>query len=200
MTVDCRPLFYKDTLDIATDLFMGVSTNLLSPPSEMNNEGRRFFSAFNDALLVLTTRERWKRFAFLAFFTQPPRRWWSCLTARDSLLNLIHEAQKQELGSNYQPFAEFLGRTTDIEKAKDELMSLLFAGRDTNVSLLCWLLYILAQKPAVFRKLESEVFSILGTDLDVTPTNAHLADMIYLDNVVHETLRLFPAVPINGRV
>ncbi|KAI1191676.1 cytochrome P450 [Nemania serpens] len=199
-TVDFRPLFYNYTLDIATDLFMGVSTNLLSPPSEISTEGKRFSSAFNDALLLITDRERWKQFAFLSFFTQPPRRWRSCMTARDSLLNLIIEAQKQELGSTYQPFAEFLGKTTDIEKARDELMNLLFAGRDSNASLLCWLLYVLAREPAVFGKLENEVFSTLGTDSNTTPTSAQLAKMVYLEDVVHETLRLFPAVPINGRI
>lgn len=198
--IDLRPILYDYTLDISTDLFLGSSTNLLSPHSKANDEGKRFSLAFNEALRFLTARERWKKFAFLTFFTQSPRRWWSCITARDSLLNMIIEAQKQEQGSSYQPFTEFLGKTTDVGKARDELMNLLFAGRDSNASLLCWLVYVLSQEPGVFKKLEMEVLSTLGRDSSVTPTTADLMKMRYLEDVIHETLRLFPAVPINGRM
>ncbi|KAI5924025.1 cytochrome P450 CYP5202A1 [Camillea tinctor] len=198
--IDLRPLFFNYTLDISTDLFLGVSTSLLSPPSKMNNEGKRFSLAFNEGVKFLTARERWKKFAFLTFFTHHPRQWWSCLTARDSLLNMIIEAQKQEQGSKYQPFTEFLGKSTDIEKARDELMNLLFAGRDTNASLLGWIVYVLAQEPDVFKKLETEVLSTMGQDPNSTPTLLDLRKMPYLEDVINETLRLFPAVPINGRM
>ncbi|KAI0200715.1 cytochrome P450 CYP5202A1 [Astrocystis sublimbata] len=194
---DVRSIFYNYTLDTGTELFLGVSTNLLALPSSVDNEGKRFSLAFNKALRWLATRERFKTFAWLV---TGPELWSLCSTARDSLENMIIEAQRREMGSTATPFTDFLGRTTDIGKARDELMSLLFAARDSSASLLCWIVYALAREPEVFARLEEEVLSIVGDDSKVPPTDSDLTRMQYLDDVVNECLRLFPAVPINGRI
>ncbi|KAI0452854.1 cytochrome P450 CYP5202A1 [Xylaria acuta] len=195
--IDVRPIFHNYTLDTATDLFLGVSTNLLAPPSSINVEGKRFSSSFNKVLPWLATRERFKMFAWLV---TGPELWSLCYTARDSLENLIIEAQRRELGSSFTPFTDFLGKTTDIGKARDELMSLLFAGRDSNASLLCWVVYALARERTVFEKLEKEILSIMGADSNAIPNDSDLTRMHYLEDVIYECLRLFPAVPINGRM
>jgi cytochrome P450 len=195
--VDVRPVFYDYTLDTGTDLFLGVSTNLLAAPSLMNSEGKRFSLAFTKALRWLTTRERFKMFAFLV---TGPGLWSVCYAARDSLENMIIEAQRKEMGSTVTPFNDFLGQTTDLGKARDELMSLLFAARDSNASLLCWIVYVLAREPKIFQQLEEDVISVVGNDPTITPTDADLTKMQYLEDVVYECLRLFPAVPINGRI
>ncbi|KAI1752089.1 cytochrome P450 [Xylaria castorea] len=195
--IGVRPIFYNFTLDTATDLFLGVSTNLLALPSSINEEGKRFSSSFDKTLPWLATKERFKMFAWLV---TGPELWSLCYTARDSLENLIIEAQRREVGSSFQPFTDFLGKTTDVGKARDELMSLLFAGRDTNASLLCWVVYALAREPTVFEKLEREILSITGTDSNATPNDSDLMRMHYLEDVIYECLRLFPVVPINGRM
>ncbi|KAK4071821.1 hypothetical protein Purlil1_13298 [Purpureocillium lilacinum] len=140
--IDLRPLFYDYTLDTATDLFLGNSTNLLRLPTKVQNEGTRFSKAFNEAVRWLATRERFKMFAW---FVTTPGLLRSCSTARDSLENMIIEAQCLETGSETAPFTDFLGKATDLSKARDELMNLLFAARDSNASLLCWLIYALAR-------------------------------------------------------
>jgi cytochrome P450 len=195
--IGLRPIFYNYTLDTATDLFLGVSTDLLASPSSVNHEGKRFSTAFNKALRWLATRERFKMFAWVV---TGPELWSLCNTARDSLQNMIIEAQRQEMDSSFKPFTDFLGQTSDVGKARDELMNLLFAGRDSNASLLCWVVYILAREPTVFKKLEKDILSTIGNDSNVTPTDSDLMSMRYLEDVVHECLRLFPAVPINGRI
>lgn len=195
--IDLRPLFYDYTLDTATDLFLGNSTNLLRLPTKVQNEGTRFSTAFNEAVRWLATRERFKMFAWLV---TTPGLLRSCSTARDSLENMIIEAQCLETGSETAAFTDFLGKATDLGKARDELMNLLFAARDSNASLLCWLIYALAREPKVFEKIQQEILRVLGGDQDALPTDSDLANLRYLDDVIHETLRLFPAVPINGRV
>ncbi|KAH9908662.1 cytochrome P450 [Xylariomycetidae sp. FL2044] len=195
--VDVRPIIHNYTLDTATDLFLGVSTDLLSQPTDANTEGVRFSKAFGETTSWLATRERFKMFAWLV---TPPSFLRSCWAARDALENIIIEAQRKEIGCATQPFTDFLGKSTDLGKARDELMNLLFAGRDSNASLLCWLIYVLAREPGVYSKLESEVFSALGDDPNTSPTDTDLRKMPYLESVVYETLRLFPAVPINGRL
>lgn len=104
------------------------------------------------------------------------------------------------MGSNYGTLIDFLGKTADLGKARDKLMNLLFAARDSNARLLCWLVYALAREPVVFEKVHQEVRSVLGEGTNVPPTDSDLMEMRYLDNVIYEALRLFPAVPINGRL
>ncbi|KFA81332.1 hypothetical protein S40288_08299 [Stachybotrys chartarum IBT 40288] len=196
-SINLRPLFYDYTLDTATDLFLGNSTDILSLPFKAKNEGTRFSHAFNEALQWLATRERFKSFAWLV---TTPGLLRSCSIARDSLETMIIDAQRMERRYGHSTFTDFLGRATDIGKARDELMSLLFAARDSNASLLCWLIYALAREPAVLEKVQHEVLSLLGIDSDVLPTDSDLTNMRYLDDVIQETLRLFPVVPINGRL
>ena len=197
-SVNMRPLFYDYALDTATDLFLGNSTNILLQESEAITEGTRFSQAFNEAILWLATRERFKMFAWLVTTPGLIR---SCRTARNSLENMIIEAQRLEKFSDRaSTFTDFLGKTTDLGKARDELMNVLFAARDSNSSLLCWLVYALAREPAVLEKVQQEVLSVLGNNYDSPPTEKDLSNMQYLGYVVYETLRLFPAVPINGRL
>lgn len=197
-TLNIRDTLHDYALDTATDLFLGNSTNILSLPDKANNEGTRFSEAFNKAMQWLATRERFKMFAWLV---TTPEMLTTFRTARDSLENMIIESQQAEAeGLSNSVFTDFLGKSTDMIKARDELMSLLVAGRDSNASLLCWLVYALAREPEVFAKLQQEILSVLGRDPNTVPEDSHLSEMRYLDNVINETLRLFPAVPINGRL
>ncbi|KAI1176242.1 cytochrome P450 CYP5202A1 [Nemania sp. FL0916] len=195
--VNFRSVFYDYTLDTATDIFLGVSTDLLTAQPSSNSEGRRFSQAFNKALQWLTTRERFKMFAWLV---TGPELWALCKTARGSLENMIVEAQRQEIESNFKPFTNFLGQTGSLDKARDELMNLLFAARDTSASLLCWIIWVLAREPSVFAKLEEDILSILDDDFNISPTDTDLTRMRYLEDFIYECLRLFPAVPLNGRM
>ncbi|KAM3562329.1 hypothetical protein ARSEF4850_002810 [Beauveria asiatica] len=175
-TLNVRDALHDYALDTATELFLGNSTNILSRPSEANNEGTRFSEAFNKAMQWLATRERFK------------------------IKHDCRVSARRSSDLSRTAFSDFLGKSTGMTKARDELMSLLVAGRDSNASLLCWLVYALAREPEVLEKLRSEVTSTLGIDSNSLPDDVHLAKMRYLDDVVHETLRLFPSVPLNGRL
>ncbi|KAI0143135.1 cytochrome P450 [Xylariaceae sp. FL1272] len=193
-TVDVKALLFDYVLDTATGLFLGKSTDLLS---SSNPEGQRFSEAFNKALRWLAIRERLKMFAWVVY---TPGLVGACATARDYLEKLIIEAQRDEKISGSSVFTEFLGQCPDLGKARDEVMNLLLAGRDTNASLLCWVVLVLARERGVWERLEDEVMQRLGRNSNRTPTEVDLAEMDYLDDVVNETLRFFPPVPINGRV
>ncbi|KAI8945985.1 hypothetical protein F4801DRAFT_583854 [Xylaria longipes] len=56
-----------------------------------------------------------------AWLVTGPELWSLCYTARGSLEILIIEAQRRELGSGLTPFTDFLGKTTELGKARDEL-------------------------------------------------------------------------------
>ena len=94
-------------------------------------------------------------------------------------------------------------QTQSRKKIRDELMGLLLAGRDTTAVTLSWLFYELAAHPQVVYTLRDEMRTILGDDnmhhAGRAPTLVDIKRMRYLHHVVNETLRLYPAVPINIR-
>ena len=86
-------------------------------------------------------------------------------------------------------------RLTDREVA-DQAMLFLLAGHDTTAVTLSCVLLMLAQHPDWQRRLRDEVDDRLAGR---PPTAADLANLPWLDRVVRETLRLFPAAHGMGR-
>ncbi|KAK4224503.1 cytochrome P450 52A11 [Podospora fimiseda] len=199
--IDLRPLIYDFTLDTATDFFLGKSTHLLKSRSESPSVpkpydlGSTFSSAFNTAVSWTATRERFKAFYWLV---NPREFRSSCSSARHSLKNMILDGIIHSRDIQHSALNDILSKLElNIYRARDELINLIFAGRDSNASLLCWVVYALAREPIIYSRLRKEVIAKLGQR---QPTKKEINEMEYLDFVVHETLRLFPAVPINGRL
>ncbi|KAG9128435.1 hypothetical protein FRC07_012543 [Ceratobasidium sp. 392] len=86
-------------------------------------------------------------------------------------------------------------RMTD-EEVLAQISTFLFAGHETTSTSTAWALYALTQHPEVQRKLRQE---LLESGLGDEPSMTDLDKLSYLDNVVHETLRLYPAVPATVR-
>jgi cytochrome P450 len=61
-------------------------------------------------------------------------------------------------------------------------------------------LYELARHPECVRKLREEIARVVGLDTAITPRHKYLKNMKYLQNIINETLRLYPAVPFNVRL
>lgn len=78
---------------------------------------------------------------------------------------------------------------------RDQLVAVLLAGRDTTAATLSWTFYELAQHPEIVQKLRREIIDSVGPTRP--PTYDDLKSMKYLQHVMNETLRLYPAVPFN---
>lgn len=72
-----------------------------------------------------------------------------------------------------------------------EMSGIVFAGHETTAETTTWLLYLLSTHPEVEERLRAEMATVLG---DRDPTVEDLDRMPYLDQVVQETLRLYPPV------
>lgn len=106
-------------------------------------------------------------------------------------------ARKSKDDRNYTFLDALAGFTRDRTLLRDQIMSVLIAGRDTTACTLSWALYELARHPEVVVKLRNELLDTVGPTR--TPTYADLKNMSYLKAIVNETLRLYPAVPFNVR-
>jgi len=85
----------------------------------------------------------------------------------------------------------------DDDIIRDQLLTMLIAGHDTSTAMLAWALHLLSQHPTVMKNLQGEVDSVLGKE---TPGFQHLKELCYLDQVLRETLRLYPPIHIGNRI
>jgi cytochrome P450 len=72
---------------------------------------------------------------------------------------------------------------------RDQMLTMLIAGHDTSTALLAWIFAMLAKEPVVYTKLNLELNK---SETDKPP---HL-----LEEVIKETLRLYPPIHIGNRV
>lgn len=80
---------------------------------------------------------------------------------------------------------------------RDQLLTLIIAGHDTSTALLAWALYLLATHKDVQKAAQAEIDRVLG---EQPPSFAQLGNLHYLDQVVNETLRLYPPIHLGSRV
>jgi cytochrome P450 len=102
-----------------------------------------------------------------------------------SLLSMILSAVDAETG---KPLPD--------RDVRDEVLTLFFAGHETTALTLAWMFTFLDSRPQVLARMRAEVDEVLrGHD----PTFDDVPRLVYLRQVVEETLRHRPAAPIIAR-
>ena len=217
-TVDLQDLFFRLTMDSATEFLFGESTNSLAPSNASNT---RFSEAFNRSQAAIGEASRAGRFGifyressfhgdvkyvheFVDRFVQRG------LDYRKTLDLEKAEAKSEE---RYVFLHELVKHTKDPIQIRSELLNILLAGRDTTASLLSNTWFVLSRRPDIWEKLQSEVGELGGE----MPTYAQIKEMKYLRQVLNECtsflsphlqaisnghagLRLYPVVPGNARM
>ena len=125
------------------------------------------------------------------------------------LYGLIH--RRREEGG---PADDLLGRLLHApdmndDLIRDQLLTMLIAGHDTSTAMLSWALYLLGEHPEVLAQVETEVrnseFGMRSRDAKSCVSTgdgqmeSSLNKMPYLDQVIKETLRLFPPIHVGNR-
>lgn len=116
------------------------------------------------------------------------------------VLSLSPEELDKKL-SKSDTFLDALARfTRDPRVLRDQLVSVLLAGRDTTAVTLSYCTFELGRHPEVVAKLRTEITQRLGLGASARkPTCTDLKEMKYLNAVINETLRFYPVVPFNVR-
>ncbi|KAL2065907.1 hypothetical protein VTL71DRAFT_3577 [Oculimacula yallundae] len=114
------------------------------------------------------------------------------------------EDEKKKAGGSYVFLEALANSTQDPIELRSQIMHLLLAGRDTTASLTSWLLFLLLRSPSTLSTLRSEILATFGTYASCDPAQDITFEKIkackYLQNCIHETLRLETVVPYNFRV
>ncbi|MCC7209359.1 MAG: cytochrome P450 [Anaerolineae bacterium] len=83
------------------------------------------------------------------------------------------------------------------DSIRDQLLTMLIAGHDTSTALLAWAFYLLAAHPDALARVVAEVDAVVG---DTTPTLDHTNGLNYMEQVIKETLRLYPPIHLGSRL
>jgi cytochrome P450 len=103
----------------------------------------------------------------------------------DDLLGMLLAMRDQDTGEGM----------TD-QQARDEVVTIFFAGHETTAASMTWMFYLLSQHPQVEEQLRAEIKSVLDGR---APTFADLSELPYMQQVIYETLRLYPAAYLFAR-
>ncbi len=104
---------------------------------------------------------------------------------RGDLLSMLLRAQDEESG-----------RSMTDQQLRDEVMTLFMAGHETTANTLAWAWVLLSRNPEAERMLHAELDAVLP---DRPPTVDDLPRLKYTNNVISETLRVYPTVWMVGR-
>lgn len=190
-TVNLQDLFFKLTMDSATEFLFGESTNCLSP-GRTAEKGMEFAEAFGRSQECISESFRsgkladWLRGSsfkndvryvqdFVDHFVRKG------LEYRKTL-DLSKGPPELDEGERYVFLNELVKSTADPIQIRAELLNILLAGRDTTASLLSDVWFVLARRPDIWAKLKAEVEELGGEK----PTYQQIKDMKYLRMVLNE--------------
>ncbi|XP_062713552.1 uncharacterized protein LOC109401093 [Aedes albopictus] len=205
-------------LDVICESAMGTKVN-----AQLNSDSK-YVRAVKDMATVAMARsfKAFARFDFTFFFTP----YWGM---QDKALKILHDytdsvirSRRLELAKGTTTTADenendvgmrkkvaFLdmllqatvdGRPLNDLEVREEVDTFMFEGHDTTTSAISFLIGILGKYPDVQKKVYDEVRTVIGDDLNVSVTLSMLNQLNYVDLVIKETLRLYPSVPIFGRM
>lgn len=229
-TIDLQDLFFRLTIDSATEFLFGESINTLAPstPAQFNAD---FAEAFTRAQARVAEGSRTMGLTNLLNRTQFRK---DTTFIHDFVDRYIERRLKLKTSENVEKLGEdryvFLNELTketqDPLRIRAELLNVLLAGRDTTASLLSNAWFVLAKRPDIWANLRAEVDQ-LGSEL---PTFEMMKEMKYLRAFLKEcktrpifdiplikenfknsprltsfygsspALRLHPVVPANSRM
>lgn len=223
--VDILQLFYRFTLDVATEFLVGRSVNsqltaladatLIKERSHLDTSSPSDEANFCDGLARAQETVMWRiRLQGLYWLMDSKAFREACAMCRRFIDHYVaialdpkrlaaEKVAREKDGSKekYVLLDALAENTKDPIELRDQLLQILLAGRDTTATLLAFTFSELAKHPEVWKKLRAEVLRVLGTEEQGQEmTFAKLKSCRYLQYTINETLRLYPVAPLNNRL
>ena len=156
----------------------------------------------NIALKEYSLNQLFNPFRFLMF--------WNAEVKRAKAATIILEDSQRKILSDYRlkkspeeisKDPSILGHlvrspyVTDKERCAD-MTTMMVAGHDTTAYSISWIMIEVSRHPDVLAKLKKEIGSVVTNDENITVNQ--LSDMPYLDCVIKEGMRLWPAAALGA--
>jgi len=104
---------------------------------------------------------------------------------KDDLLGMLLAMRDEETGEGMSD-----------RQARDEVVTIFFAGHETTAATMTWAFYLLSEHPKVEERVRNELKTVLNGRV---PTFADLQKLTYTQQVLNEVLRLYPAAYLFAR-
>ncbi|KAJ4800266.1 Cytochrome P450 family protein [Rhynchospora pubera] len=212
--MDIQDLLMKSGLDSIFKVGFGVELGVLSGLEE----GKAFSNAFNEASCQILYRYFdvfWKFKRYLNVGSEAKMKK-NIQLIDDFVYRVIGRKTKQlaKKGQDILEKEDILSRFLqekekpsggiDNKYLRDIILNFMIAGRDTTAGTLSWFFYMLCKHPSIQDKIAIEVQKatqmqegkITSNEFGNYLTEDAINDMQYLHAALTETLRLYPAVPI----
>nr|XP_016943017.1 probable cytochrome P450 4ad1 [Drosophila suzukii] len=207
---DAQELVAKCTLDIVCENATGQAS------SSLNGEPSDLHGAIKDLCDVVQERtfsivKRFDALFRLTSYYMKQRRALSLL--RSELNRIIAQRRHQLAGENTsqpghpinKPFLDVLltakldGRALKEREIIEEMSTFIFTGHDPVAAAISFTLYTLSRHPEIQSKAFKEQQRIFGNNVSGEADLVSLDQMVYLELIIRETLRLYPSVPLIAR-
>jgi cytochrome P450 len=106
-------------------------------------------------------------------------------TGEDNLMQRLMQARDPESG-----------RSMDDGQLVDNLLTFYLAGHETTARALAWTLFLLSRSPEWSARLEDEIARVTG---GAPVQSAHVEKLVLVQQVLKESMRLYPPVPLLSR-
>ncbi|TVU12855.1 hypothetical protein EJB05_46520 [Eragrostis curvula] len=210
-------LLMKTTMDSIFKVGFGFELNTLSGLDESSIQ---FSNAFDEANSLVYHRYVdlfWELKRYFNIGSEAKLRR-NIQIIDDFVMKLIHQKREQMDGQDGKAREDILSRfiiaskkdpeTMNDRYLRDIVLNFLIAGKDTTANTLSWLFYMLCKNPIVQDKVALEIKdSVEGAEADNITANftsrlneGVIDKMHYLHATITETLRLYPAVPVDNKM
>ncbi|KAL3521467.1 hypothetical protein ACH5RR_019616 [Cinchona calisaya] len=213
-TMDIQDLFMKSALDSVFKVVLGVE---LDSMCGTNEEGTRFSRCFDEASAITLYRYVdlfWTLKRLLNIGSEAKLK--NNIKVIDEFVYKIIRRKTEQLHKSREDWPmkkeDILSRfletnETDPKYLKDIVLSFIIAGKDTTASTLSWFFYMMCKHPHLQDRIADEVVKATNLkenscidELANNITEESLDKMQYLHAALAETLRLYPAVPLDGKL
>lgn len=90
------------------------------------------------------------------------------------------------------------GERLDDVNIRYQMNTFLIAGHETTSGMLSFAIYFLLNNPHVLQKAYAEVDRVLGRDVNAKPSAQQVNQLVYISQILKESLRLWPTAPAFG--
>lgn len=217
--MDLQDLLMKSTLDTIFKVGFGADLNSLSGADDFGN---RFTKAFDDANFIVYWRYVdifWRIKRYLNFGLEASLKK-NIKVIDEFIFELIWHKKEQmkyekfgigkgDIMSRFMVQSEKDQMKMNDQYLRDIILNFIIAGKDTSANTLTWFFYMLCKHPLVQEKVAGEVRGATQATQDENEISTYefaekiteeaLEKMQYLHAALTETLRLYPAVPVDGK-